>query len=291
MKKKNKITVLLATCNRYDTTLPLCLMSIFNQSYPPDRVVLVDDSKEKHFYDYPTLKNILVLFKEKGIQFDYFYGQSKGAVPALQMGLDEIEDGWVFKTDDDNILSCNVLELFVNNIKPTVGAMSGVIIDKYLAEFYKKDSSKIPVEEDGYYNKIENVYSEFNIQMVHEQSDDIKKVQHIYSNYFFNRELANDYPLELQPSSIREETIFTYEIFRKGYDLLIVPQAKIYHLYYDHKSGNRQWSQDHVRKNELFFVQKLKEWNIVPDVLEIIDDGEKMYVTKKGTDYLVVLNR
>jgi GT2 family glycosyltransferase len=291
MNKKIDVTVLLATCNRYETTLPLCLMSIFNQSYPPDRVVLVDDSKEKYFYDYPTLKNILILFKEKGIQFDYFYGQSKGAVPALQMGLDEIEDGWVFKTDDDNILSCNVLELFVKNINPNVGAMSGIIIDKYLAEFYKKDHSKIPVEEDGYYNKIENVYSEFNIQMVHEQSDDIKKVQHIYSNYFFNRKLANDYPLELQPSSIREETIFTYEIFKKGYDLLIIPQAKIYHLYYDHKSGNRQWSKDHVRNNELFFVIKLKEWSIVPDILEIIDDGDKMYVTKKGTDYLVVLNR
>lgn len=291
MKKKNKITVLLATCNRYETTLPLCLMSIFNQSYPPDRVVLVDDSKEKHFYDYHTLKNILVLFKEKGIQFDYFYGQSKGAVPALQMGLDEIEDGWVLKTDDDNILSCNVLELFVKHINPTIGAMSGVIIDKYLAQFYKNNPDKLPVEEDGYYNKIENVYSEFNIQMYHEQSNSVKKVQHIYSNYFFNRELADDYPLELQPSSIREETIFTYEIFRKGYDLIIIPDARIYHLYYDHKSGNRQWSQDNVRKNELFFIEKLKEWNIVPDILEIIDDGEKMYVTKKGTDYLVVLNR
>ena len=144
MTKKTKVTVLLATCDRYETTLPLCLMSIFNQSYAPDRVVLVDDSKQKKFYEYPMLKNILVLFKERNIAFDYFYGQCKGAVPALQAGLDEIEDGWVFKTDDDNILSCDTLETFVKNIAPNIGAMSGIIVDKYLYTFYKDNPDKRP---------------------------------------------------------------------------------------------------------------------------------------------------
>lgn len=288
--KKNKITVLLATCDRYETTLPLCLMSIFNQSYSPSRVVLVDDSKQKRFYDYPILKNILILFKEKNIEFDYFYGQCKGAVPALQIGLENIEDGWVFKTDDDNILSCDTLEIFNKNIKPNIGAMSGIIVDKYLYSFYEQNPDKRPLEEDGYFSKIINIYSEFNIQMVHNQSDDIKKVEHIYSNYFFDRSLADDYPLELSPSSHREETIFSHNIFRKGYDLIIIPQIKIYHLYYDHKSGNRQWPTSDRRKNELFFISKLREWGIVPDKLEIIDDGEKMYINRKGTKYLVVLN-
>jgi len=287
---KNKVTILLATCNRYETTLPLCLMSIFSQTYSPDRVVLVDDSKEKKFYDYQILKNILILFKEKNIDFDYFYGPCKGAVPALQIGLDNIEDGWVFKTDDDNILSPDVLEIFNKNIKSNIGAMSGIIMDKYLYTFYENNPDKRPIEEDGYYSKIENIYSEFNIQMVHEQSDDIKKVEHIYSNYFFNRELADDYPPELSPSSQREETIFTYNIFRKGYDMIIIPQVKIYHLYFDHKSGNRQWSKLDMKKNELFFVEKLKEWNIIPYKMNMVDDGEKMYVMKNGAKYLVVLN-
>ena len=290
MKKKNKITVLLTTCDRYETTLPLCLMSIFSQTYSPDRVVLVDDSKEKKFYNIQILKNILILFKEKNIELDYFYGQCKGAVPALQIGIDNIESGWVLKIDDDNILSSNTLEILVKNIKPEIGAMSGIIIDKYLYSFYENNKDKEPIEENGYFSKIENIYSEFNIQMVHNQSDDIKKVEHIYSNYFFNRILADDYPIELSPSSHREETIFTYNIFRKGYDMIIIPQIKIYHLYFDHKSGNRQWSNSDRRKNDLFFINKLKEWNIIPDKLEVIDDGEKMYITKKGIKYLIVLN-
>lgn len=290
MINKTKVTILLATCDRYETTLPLCLMSIFNQSYPPERVVLVDDSKVKKFYEYQTLKNILILFKEKGIDFDYFHGESKGAVPALQIGLDDIEDGWVLKTDDDNILSYDVLELFVKNIKENIGCMSGVIVDKYLHQFYIKNPDKIPIEEDGYYNKIENIYSEFNIQMQQYQDTTIKKVQHIYSNYFFRRDLADDYPLELFPSSHREETIFTYSIFLKGYDLIINPLVRIYHLYYDHSSGNRQWSKENSKNNELFFIEKLKEWNIVPNKLEIKYDNQKMFITKKGTDYLITLN-
>jgi hypothetical protein len=263
-------------------------MSIFNQSYSPTRVVLVDDSKQKNFYNHPLLINILVLFKEKGIEFDYFHGKCKGAVPALQIGLDNIEDGWVFKTDDDNILSYNTLELFIKNIKPEIGGMSGVILDKYLNQFYIDNPDKMPVEENGFYNKIENIYSEFNIQMVHNQSNDIKKVEHIYSNYFFRRDLAEDYPIELSPSSHREETIFTYNIFRKGFDLIIIPDVKIHHLYYDHKSGNRQWGKDNQRNNELYFIEKLKEWGIVPDKLKIVDDGEKLYITKNNAKYLVV---
>jgi len=281
------VTVLLTTCDRYETTLPLCLMSIFNQSYKPDRIVLVDDSKIKKFYDYPLLKNILVLFKEKNITFDYLHGASKGAVPALQTGLDNIESGWIFKTDDDNILSSDVLEIFVNNIKPNIGAMGGVIHDKYMHTFYNKKSKTTPKEEDGYYSRIENIYSEFNIQMSPEQTDEIKKVQHIHSNYFFKRELSDNYPLELSPSSHREETIFTYNIFRKGYDMIVIPQAIIYHLYYDHHSGNRQWGKEYQKKNELFFIEKLKEWGIIPNILIDSIENDKIFIIKKDLKYIV----
>ena len=168
---KNKITILLTTCDRYETTLPLCLMSIFNQSLTPNRIVLVDDSKIKKFYEYPLLKNILTLFKEKNIEFNYFYGSCKGQVPALQIVLDNINNGWILKTDDDNILSYNVLELFELLINPNVGAMSGIIIDKNLNNY----TNKMPNIENNYYNRIENIYSDINIQMVLNQSHDIKK--------------------------------------------------------------------------------------------------------------------
>lgn len=276
--KKSTITVLLATCDRYETTLPLCLLSILNQTRKPNKVILIDDNKEKKFHQIEILKQILVLFKLKKIQFEYFHGESRGLVPALKIGLDEIKDGWILKTDDDNVLSEDALEIFEKNISDDIGAMSGIIIDGESLDRYGDDLSRP-------YNKIENVYSEFNIQMVGNQSDDIKFVEHLYSNYFFRAQIAESHPNNLFPSSHREETIFTHQIFRKGYHLIVIPQVKIYHLNKNTKDGNRKYG---VYKNEMIFIDKLKEWGIVPNKIDIKETSDILYHEKNGQKFLVL---
>lgn len=273
-----KITVILATCDRYLSTLPLCLLSIINQTRIPDKVIIIDDNKEKKFYDFEILKQILVLFKLKGIEFDYLHGEGKGLVPALEIGLKQVTEGWVLKTDDDNVLNPDVLEIFENNINDDIGAMSGIIIDK---ECLQREDYQI---EDSY-NKIENIYSDFNIQMIGNQTDDIKYVEHLYSNYFFKIDISEPHPSNLYPSSHREETIFTYEIFRKGYKLIVIPQVKIYHLNKNKQDGNRKYA---VYKNEMIFIEKLKEWGITPNKLEIKEDDKMFYHEKNGVKYLVL---
>ena len=69
--KKSKITVTVATKNRYDSTLPLCLLSLASQTVLPYEVILIDDNEVKKFYDYPALRHILELFKLKNIKFSY----------------------------------------------------------------------------------------------------------------------------------------------------------------------------------------------------------------------------
>lgn len=274
---KNKITVLLTTCDRYDSTLPICLMSIINQTRLPDRIVLVDDSRNtinKSFYSNKIIKYLLVLIKNKNISIDYFYGEKKGQVPALQLGLNKIDDGWVLKTDDDNVLDANVLERFESEIKNDIGAISCLILDENSIFRSDKDVRMS--------SKIEDLYSCFNVQMVGIQNDKPKFVEHIYSNYFFRRDLADNYPTELQPYSLREDTIFTYSIFRKGFKLLILPDVKIYHLGGDNYSGNRQWGNKYWEKNEIFFLQKLKEWSIIPDKLKIYETENLIYTEKNG---------
>jgi glycosyltransferase involved in cell wall biosynthesis len=275
----NKITVIIPTYNRYDSVLPLSLMSIISQSRLPNRVILIDDSPIKKFYDYPTLKSILRLFKEKEVEFDYFHGQSKGMCPALQIGLDDVEDGWVLKMDDDHILEWNTIELLEKNINDKVGAISGLILEKD-----KKFISK-PTKVDGIYNKIENIYTESGIQMLKEQDNTLKNVEHIYSLYFFNRKLSDDYPIELQPSGNREDTIFTHRIYRKGYDLIIDPNIKIYHISttladYLYDKNNLEW----------FFINNmLTEWGIVPDKLKFRKNDKQIIMTKNNIDYIVKL--
>lgn len=280
----NNITVLLSTYNRYESTLPLCLLSLVSQSRKPDRVILVDDNKEKRFYDYPTLKSIISLFKLVGISFDYYHGKSIGATNALQIGLEKIESGWVLKIDDDNFLEYNVIELFENNISDQVGAIGGMIIDKKIRQNVKNDLFPSCVE--GVYNKIENIFSEFNIQLMKNQSNTIKKVEHLYSNYFFRRNLVDSYPLELKPSCHREDTIMTHTIFRKGYDLLMIPYAKTYHLNSHESSGDGKWD-DLINENEKIFIEKMKMWGIIPDKIEIIEKNGDFFV-KKNKDLFSV---
>lgn len=277
---KNNITVLLTTCDRYDTTLPLCLLSIINQSRLPDRIVIVDDSRNNVFYSHNQIKHILLLCKFKDITIDYFYGEKKGAVPALQLGLNNIDDGWVFKVDDDTILNSNVLEKFESEIKEDIGAMSCLILDK---EAVYRSSDDVFMS-----SKIEDLYSAFNVQMVGKQSNESKSVDHLYCNYFFRRDLADDYPMELQPYSLREETIFTHSIFRKGFKIMVFPDTIIYHLDTDKKSGNRQWGSDYVETNERFLLKKFEEWDIIPKKMKIFENGKSVYTEKFGKKFIII---
>jgi glycosyltransferase involved in cell wall biosynthesis len=276
---KNKITVLLTTCDRYNTTLPICLSSILSQTRLPDKIIIVDDSRNNSFYKNDVIKQLLVLSKLKNIEINYFYGAKKGQVPALQLGLNEIDDGWVFKTDDDNFLEPNVLERFESEIKNDIGAISCLILD---------ESSITRSDNDVWMSsKIEDVYSCFNVQMVGIQNDKPKFVEHIYSNYFFRRDLSDDYPSELHPSSLREDTIFTHSIFRKGFKLLIIPDVKIYHLGSDNNSGNRQWSGEHELKNEKIFLKYLENCKIIPDKIQLYENEKIVFTKKNGKDFLV----
>lgn len=274
-----EITVTITTCNRYLSTLPLCLFSILNQTYRPKKVILVDDNIEKSFYKHDILKHIQTLFKLKKIEFEYYYGESKGQVYAQQKALKYSDTEWIFKIDDDNILENNVIELLVNNIDNNVGALSGLILSK-------SDIDRKIEYEDSIYNRIEEIYRYFNIQKCGDQDNTIKKVEHIYSNYLFRKSLVETYPLDFSPAGYREDTVTTYEIFRKGFDLLIVPEAKIWNL--DEQSGgNKKYDNSNHIKNEKLFLDKLKEWNIH---LNLIQKEDGVYEKKSNGSVWLVYN-
>lgn len=278
--KKTFITVFLTTCDRYDTTFPLSLLSILNQTRLPDKILIVDDSKKKEFYNNSIVKQLLTLANWKKVPIDYLHGESKGQVPALRLGLNEISDGWVYKMDDDNILESNVLEIFEKNIDDSIGGMSGVILDK---SALSRTEGQIMMS-----SKIEDIYSHFNIQMVGIQSSTPKEVEHIYSNYFFRRDLAGYWPEQYEPSSHREDTTFTYQIFRKGYKLVVFPEVIIYHMNNGEKTGNRQYGKEYTDNNEKVFLKKLEEWSVIPDKLQIYEDSKRIYTTKNKTNYVII---
>jgi cellulose synthase/poly-beta-1,6-N-acetylglucosamine synthase-like glycosyltransferase len=275
----NGITVTVTTRGRYYTALPLCMMAIYGQSLPPKRVILVDDNEVKSFQQLDIFKNILFLFKQKGIEFDYYFGESRGQVHAQQIALNAVKTEWVMKLDDDSILEPDALKILAESVNSEqIGAVSGLILTS-------KDLNRTLDYTATVYNKIEDIYSVFNVQMFRHQSADIKQAEHLNSCYLFRKSATDGYPLEFAPSGHREDTVFTYQIFLKGYKLLVNPRAVIWHLK-DETGGNRVHKED--GKNERLFVDKLQEWKIIPDKLTLETNGDT-YVVKNGLKYLVSL--
>lgn len=272
---------MLTTCNRYTTTLPLSLLSICNQTIPPHTIMVIDDSKEKKFYDHDILKNILTLIRMKNINFEYYHGESKGQILAQSLGLKHIKTDWFLSTDDDNILEPNVIGLLISNISENIGMISGLILSK--SDIVS--NRKIEYKTDSEYNKIKDIFRYFNIQMCPNQDNSIKKVEHIYSNYFTRTELVK-YPVEFLQSCHRSETVLTHEIYRNGYDLIIDPKIKIWHLH-DLGGGNRIHKKED-NTNDKLFIERLKEWKVE---INIIDKTEGLYEKREDDSLWLIYKK
>lgn len=270
------MTIILTTRGRYHTTLPLCLMSIINQTRLPSKLILVDDNEIKEFESLEIYKKIKTLFIIKNIEFVYLCGESKGQTFAQQKALNIVDTEWVFSMDDDNVLENDTLEILMKSATENTGAIGCIILKP-------KEENRTLIENAKIYNKIENIYSDFNIQMIKTQSPEIKKAEHLYSCYLFRKSAANNYHTEYAPAGHRSETVFTYNIFLNGWDVLVNPNTTIWHLD-DDKGGNRL----HVdNKNEKLFINQLIKWGVIPNKLQLFNDGKITYMMKNGIKYLI----
>ena len=205
-----------ATRGRYHTTLPLTLNAIINQTKKVDKLIIFDDNDEpqdmrkelvySHFFE---------ILNAKGIKWEWVYAHKKGQhyihQMANTMGFD-----WVWRVDDDAIPEPNVLQNLFNYTHKNVGAVGGAIIT--LPSNF--DTSKCT-------GKIEHINIEPNIQWNY--INKVKEVEHLHCSFLY-RAGVYDYNLALSKVAHREETLFTYGLFKKGYKILVVPNANTWHL-------------------------------------------------------------
>ncbi len=212
----NKILCSISTKGRYDTTLSMSIQAVINQTKKIDHLVIFDDNDEDKVKDlreiqvYRYLFNILEL---KGITWQVVYGKRLGQhhnhQQANKMGFD-----WVWRVDDDCIPEPNVLEQLTSYITPTVGAVGGAILTPPFAPVLNSTG------------KIENIY-EPSIQW--DYIYELKEVDHLHCSFIYRAGIA-DYNLGLSKVAFREETLFTYALKQRGYQILVVPNATTWHL-------------------------------------------------------------
>ncbi len=254
-----EVTAVISTRDRYFTTLPNCLISIALQTYRPKHIIIYDDGEQKDLRQEPLYENIFKFIQARGISWTIQFGDRKGQVANHQRSIREANTEWIWRIDDDNVIEHDVLERLVSNVAPGVGAVAGLVLDPKQPIVSNRLAS----------NKIEDIYCGLNEQWF--KFDGIKEVDHLYSTFIYSKEAArNGYCMELSKIGHREETIFTYEMKRAGWKLLIDSSAVTWHLRLSSggirsETDGQLWAND-----EIIFSKKLQEWGVVPRHVKLI---------------------
>lgn len=255
------VTVGIPTKNRYET-LRLTLLSIAMQNRVPNELIIVDDSDEP--LDIRTDQDtfyILKMLNARGVDWKVRFGEKKGQHLSHQLIQRIAKNELIFRIDDDEIAEANVINHLYELMTEGVGAVGCSVL--------MPDPAPLPA---GVENKISLDMSSPNVQWFVFRG--IKEAEHLYSCFMYRRGIA-EYETELSTVSHREETLFSYSIFKKGYKLLITGDVKVWHFRAD-KGGIRTFNNPALwEHDEQIFRSRLIE-------MGDSDNGKKIIVLDNG---------
>ncbi len=255
----NTVTATISTKDRYFTTLPLAIFAIANQTHKVDRLILFDDGEQKDLRKESLYTNLFSLLDKKGIKWEVVFGAREGQVANHQKALQLAKTEWIWRLDDDNAPEPDCLEKLLKVADKKTGAVGGLVPFSTMSTNPMKLAS----------NKIEDIYLGLNKQWFRHEG--VNEVDHLYSTFIFRRRAAGQgYCDELSQVGHREETIFTYEMRRAGWKLLINPEATTWH--FREASGGIRSTKDAGlwRHDEKVFSLKLKEWGVKPTPIKLM---------------------
>ena len=213
----SRILCSIATRGRYFTTLPLVLQAVINQTWLPNKVIIFDDNDEPQDMRQEFIyQNLFQQMHIKGIEWEWLFAEKKGQHHIHQkanlMGFD-----WVWRVDDDCVPESTVLQSLYSHATqfPNVGAVGGSIITGQ------------PIDASQSTGLIKNIDSEPNIQW--NFIEGIREVEHLHCSFLYKTGIY-DFNLGLSRVAHREETLFTYGLYLKGYKILTVPNAISWHM-------------------------------------------------------------
>jgi len=259
----DKVTATVSTKGRYHNTFPLVLTSLANQTLRPSRLIIYDDNdtlediRENEIY-----RNVLFLLNRRGINWEVTVGERKGQIHNHQRALTDVKSEFIWRLDDDNIMEPDTLEKLYNYIitDPKIAAVGPLILDPK-SEINNKLAS----------NKIEDIFMGMNIQWCDPKVESFIEVDHLQgSTFLFRKEAgAHGYDLNLSKVGHREETIFTYEMRRAGWKLVVMTGVKTWHMRFG-AGGIRSDQQIKMfERDESIFYDYLKKWGINPSNVKI----------------------
>jgi hypothetical protein len=236
----------ISTKDRYDSLL-LAVQSVAMQTVRPDKLVIFDDGECKDLRQDSNWIHMFKLLDIKKIKWEVRFGNKTGQHHnhqiANHMGFD-----FVWRLDDDEIAEPNVLSGLLKHMKDGVGAVGGAVV---------MPDPQFQFPEQGQLNKITGIYGEPNFQWTIGKK--VLEVEHLYSSFLY-RGGINDYTMELSPVAHREETMFSHEIYRKGFKLIVDNSLITWH-FRQTKGGIRSHTDGTMYEwDESVFLKKMNNW-------------------------------
>lgn len=239
---------------RYFTTLPFTVQSILNQSVMPVRILIICDKEQN--VDFKTnlmFHYLFALATLKGVTVDIaFSGGGKGVVHCYNEALKMIQTPIVWRMDDDEIAEYNCLEQMIKcmAMDTSIGAVGPSV--------YVPGQMICPKPDyiTGTLAQVKNFPS---VQWF----TDVKynAVEQLHSTFLFRMDVATPYPYPMSLMSFREETVFSYQIFKKNMKLMVAPQAVVWH--FRQPGGARDGTAEQNQKeDEAKFTEWSKQFNV-----------------------------
>ncbi len=258
----------ISTRDRYEL-LSQSLLSLALQTYKDFDVLIFDDTdnpRDIRGICEPALR----IFDYYGIGWRVEFGQKRGQHFNHQRAQELAKTDWLFRFDDDEILAPDVLEKLIGNVRDDVGAVAGLVLPP----------APSPVPPDA-----ANVITDLNRPNIQwfTQEPRVLEVDHLHSTFLYRQGLV-DYELSLSPAAHREETLFTHEIKRKGYKLLVDTSAVTWHFRSEQGGIRSHHNPQFWDDDEKLFQDKLREWgvNSEPTKTIVLDCGRGDHVIVKS---------
>ena len=250
------VTATISTRGRNNTTLPLVLYSILTQNCKPVKVIIYDDNDQNTDpRENEVINNILQAMSVTGMHWYWAFGAKKGQIYNHEHARNNVETPYIWRIDDDNPLLPNTLEklheLIVSDSK--IGAVGPCIIDP-----------KRPLSTNLASNKIEDIYLGINIQWNMYKDIAYRDVEHLQGSTFLYRKEAakHGYDLTLSRKGHREETVFTYEMFKAGWRLVVIHGVNTWHFHYSTGGIRSDADKQILFEDEKRFQHKLQSWGV-----------------------------
>jgi len=288
-KNKYKVTCGIPFKDRLDI-LSNTILSVIWQSNMISELILVDDSdKPTDLRELPQYQSIFYLLNYYNIEWTVLFGRKMGQHHSHQMVQEKAKYPIIWRIDSDEIAQGGVLQGLLDCLADDVGAVGGLVpqdcpmhplpqnaaniitdLSRPNIQWFKHPTRKASII-DSEKNKDKAFITELAPNNV--------EVDHLTSSFIYRKGIAK-YELSLSPAAFREETLFTYEIKRKGYKLIVNPNVITWHF----RSSDRHQNTSDWESDDRLFNSKLQEWGVSGDKTKyiVLDCGKGDHVIVKS---------